>query len=162
MCQKLNNVRFDISKKQVVPRVAAQPVSSESVERVVSNNPQALFELGEKYFHGDGVQPDYQEALKWLELSAEQGHYVSQMYLGTMYGRGDLGVPRDLVRAYLWFCLAAAQGSYPTDLAKERRDQVASLMTPAQIAQVRRRATQFKCTRILPAMTGVRNKLCCA
>ena len=126
------------------------------------DDPQALFELGEKYFHGDGVRPDYREALKWLRLSAEQGHFVSQMYLGTMYGRGDLGVAKDLVRAYMWFCLAAAQESHPTDLAIERRDRVASLMTSFQIAEMQRRARRFKWQSILPAKTGVRNKLCCA
>jgi hypothetical protein len=102
--------------------VAAQVVSSESVKRVVSkdldeasrevapeSHSEALFDIGEKYFHGDGLPQDYKEGVKWLRPAAEQWHFMSQMYLGTMYARGDLGVLRNLVQSYLLFCVAATQ-----------------------------------------------------
>jgi TPR repeat protein len=103
--------------------VAAQIVSSESVKRVVSkdldeasrevapeSHSEALFDIGEKYFHGDGLPQDYKA----------------------------------------------------TDLAVERREYVASLMNPAQIAELQRRAGAFKAKDIIPAKPAARNVLCCA
>jgi TPR repeat protein len=145
-----------------VKRVVSKDLDQASREMAPESHPQALFDLGEKYFHGDGVPQDYREALKWLRPAAEQGHFMSQLYLGTMYGRGDLGVLRDLVQSYVWFCLAATQEGCPTDVAVERREYVARLMNPAQIAEVQRRAREFNVKDIIPAKPARRNVLCCA
>ena len=51
-----------------------------------------------------------------------------------MFAKG-LGVPEDIVQAYMWFKLAAAQG-YPD--GTERMDFAASRMTPDQIAEAER------------------------
>jgi TPR repeat protein len=44
----------------------------------------------------------------WFQRAAEQGHPVAKLYLAVMYAEGR-GVPRDYVRAHMWFSLSAAQ-----------------------------------------------------
>ncbi len=65
---------------------------------------------------------------------------VAEDNLGIMYGAGE-GVPRDHVRAHMWWDLSAAQGN--KDAAKSR-DVFAKLMTPAQIAEAQRLARERK------------------
>src|SRR5208282_4845711 len=64
-------------------------------------------------------------------VGAEKGNASAQFSLGFMYEKGQ-GVPQDYVQAYMWFNLAAAQG---TKGAAEWREHVAVHMTPAQIAE---------------------------
>ncbi len=81
---------------------------------------------------GRGVSQDYQEALRWYRLAAEQGYTLAQNNLGYMFFKGK-GVPRDYVRAYMWASLAAAQGL--EIMEKE--------MTPEQIAEAQRLAREW-------------------
>jgi TPR repeat protein len=46
--------------------------------------------------------------MKWYRLSANQGNTSAQNKLGVMYAKGE-GVPEDLVYAFAWWNLAAAQ-----------------------------------------------------
>jgi len=87
--------------------------------------------LGDKYYYGKGVTPDYQEALKWFRMAAEQdiakdakdglAQYVpefakymtehkiyAQNKLGTMYRDGQ-GVTQDYQEAIKWFRKSAEQ-----------------------------------------------------
>ena len=96
--------------------------------------------LGLAYHFGQGVLQNYAEAVRWYRLAAEQGNSQAQYNLGRMYHRG-LSVPQNYVQAYKWFNLAAAQGDA---LAVTNRDQVAALMTPAQIAEGQRLAAEWR------------------
>jgi len=58
---------------------------------------------------GSGVTQDYQEAMKWLRLSAAQGNGTAMFALGTMYHAG-LGVAQDTQEAMKWF-LSSAGGN---------------------------------------------------
>ncbi len=55
------------------------------------------------YTNGEGVTQDYQKALKWYRLAAEQGHADAQNNLGVMYSYGD-GVPQDYQEALKTDC----------------------------------------------------------
>jgi TPR repeat protein len=88
-------------------------------------------------------------ARQWWEQAAAQGHAKARVNLGFLYGLGH-GVPRDPVRSYMWFNLAATQSTgkiqeYSADL----RDQTSQVMTHAQIAEAHQlsrqcQAQQFK------------------
>ena len=56
-----------------------------------------------------GVPQDYEEAVKWYRLAAEQGYANAQYNLGLMYDNGE-GVPQDYAEAVKWYRLAAEQG----------------------------------------------------
>ena len=74
----------------------------------------ALTNLGRIYNYGFGhgglsSPQDYEQAVKWYRLSAEQGDANSQNKLGTRYRKGQ-GVPQDYVQAVKWYRMAAEQG----------------------------------------------------
>ena len=62
------------------------------------------------YLEGRGVPQDYQTAVKWYTLAAEQGNAGAQYNLGLMYLEGR-GVPQDYQTAVKWYTLAAEQGN---------------------------------------------------
>ena len=96
--------------------------------------------LGFTYSFGAGVPQNYAEALKWYRLAADQGLASAQFFLGGMYANGQ-GVPQDYVLAHMWFNLSAAQGD---QAAAKNRDDVATRMTPAQIAEAQRLAREWR------------------
>ena len=55
------------------------------------------------------VPQDYNEAIKWYRLAAEQGYSVAQSNLGFMYDNG-FGTTQDYNEAVKWYRLAAEQG----------------------------------------------------
>lgn len=69
---------------------------------------------------------------------AEQGVATVQFSLGVMYDNGE-GVPEDFVRAHMWFNLAAANGD---TTAKENKDLIAQILTPADLATAQRLARE--------------------
>ena len=99
--------------------------------------------LGSMSERGWGVPQDYAEAASWFRKAAEQGLADAQNILGSMSERG-WGVPQDFVEAHKWLNLAASRASaaYQRTYA-ETRDAVAKLMTPAQIAEAQRRASEW-------------------
>ena len=107
----------------------------------------ARYNLGLMYHNGDGVPQDDAEAVKWYRLAADQGDAAAQANLGFMYGDGR-GVPQDDVQAYMWFDLAAARfaasETEKRDFVAKSRDEVASKLTPAQIAEAQRLAREWK------------------
>ena len=48
--------------------------------------------LGVAYAKGQGVTQDYQEALKWFRLAAEQGFPPAQCCLALMYAKGQVSL----------------------------------------------------------------------
>jgi len=107
--------------------------------------PPAQRELGGIYANGQGVPQDHAEAIRWYRKAAEQGDDEAQFELGWAYTDGK-SVPQDFIQAYMWFDLAAAHenDTYAEDYAGDFRDSLAEKMTPAQIAEARRLAREWK------------------
>jgi TPR repeat protein len=95
---------------------------------------------------GHGVQLDCSEAVKWFKKAAEQGDPNAQGILGIMYKKGA-GAPRNDEQAYFWLTLAGNVGDKDVSAA---RDEVASHLTPEQIADVKKRIGEWKPTRTKP------------
>ena len=113
-------------------------------------NALAQLGLGLMYAKGQGVPQDYAQALVWTRKAAEQGDARAQFDLGLTYANGK-GVPQDYVRAHMWFNIAAAAAGASDasvrDLSVKWRDLVATRMTPAQIAEAQRMASEWKPTK---------------
>jgi uncharacterized protein len=92
---------------------------------------------------GQGVAQNDAEAAKWFQKAAGQGLAEAQTILGAIYVKGQ-GVAQNYVLAHMWFNLAAAQGDAG---ALANRDQLARMMTPAQIAEAQHLAQEWKPTR---------------
>jgi len=73
-------------------------------------NTDALYNLGQMYRLGEGVQQNDAEAVKWYLLAAEKGDADAQYNLGQMYRQG-IGVPQDNAEAVKWYLLAAKQSN---------------------------------------------------
>ncbi|MCY4123248.1 MAG: hypothetical protein OXG72_20260, partial [Acidobacteria bacterium] len=87
-------------------------------------------------YGGDGVARDFQEALRWARLAAQQDNGDGQAVLGMLYRYG-LGVEKDAVSAYMWLTLST---SHPwIEGARQVRDNLAASMTPEQIAEAETR-----------------------
>ncbi|MCC5977566.1 MAG: SEL1-like repeat protein [Salinarimonas sp.] len=69
----------------------------------------AQMRLGLRYRHGEGVDQDFEEAMRWLRKSAEQGNDIGQTNLAIMLYRGE-GADRNFEEAREWYEKAAAQG----------------------------------------------------
>ena len=100
----------------------------------------AQFKLGLMYDKGWGVPEDYAAAVSWYRKAADQGDADAQYNLGGMYDNGQ-GVPQDYVQAHMWFNLATANGDAD---AINNLDSVAARMTPAQLAEAKKLAREWK------------------
>lgn len=70
---------------------------------------QAQNDLGSRYYFGEDVEEDEEEAVKWYFLAAKQGHANAQNSLGWCYAKGQ-GITQDSKEAVKWFRKAAMQG----------------------------------------------------
>jgi uncharacterized protein len=119
---------------------------------------EAFYILGQVYSKGRSIPDitqDYIQAAMWYRKAADKGLFVAQFLLGEMYENGQ-GVPQDYVQAHMWFNLAASRPckghdllsvevcKYDTADAISDRDEVATKMTPSQIAEAQRMASEWK------------------
>ena len=74
-----------------------------------------------------------------LRARAEQGEVSAQVNLGDSYATGE-GVPQDDVLAYMWYNLAAAQG---TRGAGRDMDDLEERLTREQIAEAQRMSREW-------------------
>jgi uncharacterized protein len=95
--------------------------------------------LGLMYARGRGVAQNDAEAAKWFSKAADRGLVEAQTILGLIYVKGQ-GVTQNYVLAHVWFNLAAAKGDAG---ALANRDQLARIMTPAQVAEAQRLAQEW-------------------
>lgn len=98
--------------------------------------------LGDIYYYGDGVTKDYEEALKWFRLAADQGYPDAQHNMGEMYFNGQ-AVTRDYEEAYMWLSLASKDHGRVGKSAEAFRDRLFTTLTPEQIAQAEARAAAW-------------------
>ena len=104
---------------------------------------EAQFTLGMRYAGGLLVPKDYAQAVAWFRKAAEQGYAVAQFNLGMAYASG-LGVAQDDVEAHKWLNLAtAASMGYSEEKYADARDSLAKRMTPEQLAEAQKRATEW-------------------
>lgn len=68
------------------------------------------YKLGNRFYHGLGVDLDYKQAVYWYEKAANQGNIDAQFNLGVCYDNGS-GVSQDSEKAVYWYKKAAGQGN---------------------------------------------------
>ncbi|MBX3681062.1 MAG: sel1 repeat family protein [Rhodocyclaceae bacterium] len=85
------------------PRVLA-------LEDVAKKDPRAAYDLGLRYFRGDGVRQDSYQALTWMRDAAERGELSAQKALGRFYLTGLEEMGSDPAEAEKWLTIAAGRG----------------------------------------------------
>jgi hypothetical protein len=110
-----------------------------------SGNAMAASTLGDMYYYGRDVPQDYAGAVMWWQIAADQGVAIAQLNLSVMYANGD-GVEQDYVKSHMYANLAAAHlpVGEDRDIAIKNRDIIAKTLTPAQLAEAQRLASEWK------------------
>ena len=81
-----------------------------ALEALGDRDPRAAYDLGLRYFRGDGVRQDSYKALTWMRSAGERGHLEAQKALGRLYLTGLEEMGADPAEAEKWLSLAAARG----------------------------------------------------
>jgi len=68
-----------------------------------------------------------------------KGNASAQTNLGVLYANGQ-GIAQDIIKAYIWFNLAAAQGMH---VAFKNREVLAEQMTPEMLTNVRKLSKDY-------------------
>ena len=105
---------------------------------------EAQTNLGWMYQLGHGVPQNYTQAIAWYRKAADQGEAEAQFNLGLMYAYGR-GAPQDYVKAHIWlkFAASGASDAKIRYIVVKARDALAAKMTPAQIAEAQRLASEW-------------------
>jgi TPR repeat protein len=77
---------------------------------LANKDPRAAYDLGLRYFRGDGVPQNSYQALQWMRSAGERGHPQAQLALGRLYLSGVQEMGSDPAEAERWLSLAAARG----------------------------------------------------
>lgn len=121
------------------------PVAPMPGTLVEATDAAAAYTLATQYRYGQGVARNFAIAAHYFMSAAEQGNALAQLAIGELLHEG-LGVARDDVAAYVWLELAAnAASAEPERLrAAEKRDEVASLLTPEELKAARAKVAAWK------------------
>jgi TPR repeat protein len=100
-----------------------------------SGDKEAQNELGFMYYIGNGVERNVAKATRYFREAARQGLPLAQYNMGIIYYTGNGVEQADLIQAYAWFNLAAAQG-LPQALAA--RQSLESALSPGELKEAQR------------------------
>lgn len=81
-----------------------------ALETAAKAEPRAAYDLGLRYFRGDGVRQDSYQALVWMRAAAEGGHLAAQKALGAFYLAGLEEMGADPQEAAKWLAIAVSRG----------------------------------------------------
>ena len=82
----------------------------ETVKKAESGNLESQLELAQYYRWDKKGNPNFEEALKWYSMAAEQGDSAAFNNLGCMYFMGD-GVEESPEKAFKLFQISAQEGN---------------------------------------------------
>ncbi|GGC00016.1 hypothetical protein GCM10007205_06680 [Oxalicibacterium flavum] len=97
-----------------VPEDSISPAEAEKIAKLTAlaeNDPRAAFDLGLRYFRGDGITKNSYEALNWMRHAAERGDVEAQLAVGRFYLMGLEEMGSDPAEAETWLSLAASRGN---------------------------------------------------
>lgn len=101
-----NSATFDATKDdnpEQTRRIAA-------LSELGKKDPRAAYDLGLRYFRGDGVPQNSYQALQWMRSAGERGHPQAQLALGRFYLMGLEEMGSDPQEAEKWLSMAAGRG----------------------------------------------------
>lgn len=81
-----------------------------SLVAMAEQDPRAAYDLGLRYFRGDGVPQDSYLAIKWMREAGEKGDFKAAQALGRFYLFGVEEMGSDPGEAEHWLMMAADKG----------------------------------------------------
>lgn len=101
-----NSASFDATRDEnpeQTRRIAA-------LTKLGEKDPRAAYDLGLRYFRGDGVPQNSYQAVQWMRSAGDRGHAQAQMALGRLYLTGLQEMGSDPAEAERWLSMAAGRG----------------------------------------------------
>lgn len=95
------------------PNAAGDSAAEQQAAKLIAlaeKDPRAAYDLGLRYFRGDGVRQDSYQALKWMRDAAERGYLKAQTAVGRLYLMGLEEMGSDPAEAEKWLSIAAGRG----------------------------------------------------
>jgi hypothetical protein len=106
-------------------------------------DPRAQFNLGLMYRYGPGYSPNLDRWVEAFGLAPGHASPKAQSSPAAKYNPGS-GIPKDYIEAHKWMSLAAARATGDNQRRfADARDSLAKDMTPEQIAEAQKRATEW-------------------
>lgn len=97
-----------------VPEDSISPAEKEKIAKLTAlaeKDPRAAFDLGLRYFRGDGLSRNPYAAIEWMRHAAERGDVQAQLAVGRFYLMGVEEMGSDPAEAEVWLTLAASRGN---------------------------------------------------
>lgn len=115
------------------PQVNRDPAMERRYAELVAlaeADPRAAYDLGLRYFRGDGVSQDSHRALEWMRNAASRGYLPAQTAVGRLYLSGLEEMGSDPAEAEKWLQAAAGRGDKEAakllvDAQKAKQSEVA-------------------------------------
>jgi hypothetical protein len=104
---------------------------------------KAQFNLGLMYRYGPGYSPGLE---RWVEAFDPAPGHAGQKAPGSPAAKHNpgSGIPKDHIEAHKWMSLAAARATGDNQKRyADARDSLAKVMTPEQIAEAQKRASEW-------------------
>lgn len=83
-----------------------------ALTQLASKDPKAAFDLGLRYFRGDGIKRDSYQAIRWMREAGDRGNQQAQLALGRFYLMGLEEMGPDPQEAEKWLLLASGSGNH--------------------------------------------------
>lgn len=90
-----------------------------ALEGIAHDDPRAAYDLGLRFFRGDGVPQNSYRALQWMRDAAERGDLEAQKALGRLYLTGLEEMGSDPREAQKWLSMAASRGDRESEALLE-------------------------------------------
>lgn len=91
-----------------------------ALEALALKDPRAAYDLGLRFFRGDGVRQDSYQAIKWMRDAAERGDLEAQKAIGRFYLTGLDEMGPDPQEAEKWLKIAVGRSDNESEkLLKE-------------------------------------------
>jgi TPR repeat protein len=100
---------------------------------------ESQFELGQMYAQGVGTTQNFEEAVRFFELSAQKGHAKAQFNLAFMIARGQ-GTEENFQKAYEWYTISHLCGY---QIASQTMAAAAKKITAKEVELANWRAESF-------------------
>ena len=131
---------------RLVIAVAGLIIDAENIfDWLEETAPKIADELLEKRFMQEAARAARDEKIFSEFVKEEEkalmGHAEGQFNIGNIYAIGCAMVPKNLVRAYMWFSLSAKQGS---EKARDGVNKLTGSMTIAEVAEANALANDWK------------------
>lgn len=121
-----DSAKWGLTSKE---RASFGKAQAKNAEKAEQGDPKAQNVMGTYYESGNGVAKDYDKAIYWYTLAAEQGNTNAQYHLAVLYNK----VKDNPLKSYMWFEVARMCGFNITHIHQDYIIRLTERLSPSQI-----------------------------